>query len=45
MGTHNKETVMETTRSYHGAHGMARLSQLVTRYPVIVGFILIFALT
>jgi membrane protease YdiL (CAAX protease family) len=41
MGTQNKETVMERTRSNQGAQGMARLSQLVTHYPVVVGFILL----
>jgi uncharacterized protein len=36
---------METTRSNLSASGMARLSQLFTRYPIVVGFILMFALT
>jgi membrane protease YdiL (CAAX protease family) len=36
---------METTRSNLGVSGMARLSQLFVRYPIVVGFLLMFALT
>jgi hypothetical protein len=45
MGMHYKEFIMETTRSNQGTHGTSRLAQLCTRYPVLVGFILMFALT
>jgi len=36
---------METTRSHQSAHEASRLAQLFTRYPIAVGFILMFALT
>ena len=36
---------MEITRSHQSAHGASRLAQLFTRYPIVVGFILMFALT
>jgi membrane protease YdiL (CAAX protease family) len=36
---------METTRSNQSTHGASRLAQLFTRYPVAIGFLLMFALT
>src|SRR5215207_7170944 len=45
MGTQHKEFVMETTQSTQGTRGKSRLAQLFTRYPVVIGFILMFALT
>jgi uncharacterized protein len=45
MGMQHKEFVMETTRSNQGTRGTSRLAQLFTRYPVAIGFILMFALT
>ena len=36
---------METTQANQGTRGRSRLAQLCTRYPVAIGFILMFALT
>jgi uncharacterized protein len=36
---------METTQSNQGTRGKSRLAQLFARYPVVIGFILMFALT
>jgi uncharacterized protein len=44
MGTY-EEADMETTRSNQGPQGTSRLAQLFTRYPIVVGFILMFVLT
>jgi hypothetical protein len=36
---------MQTTRSNQGAHRTSWFAQLFIRYPIVVGFILMFALT
>src|SRR6266498_2165204 len=45
MSTQHKEAVMETTQSTQGTRGKSRFVQLFTRYPVAIGFLLMFALT